>query len=108
MDSYLGGGEWHFDNAAFIAAMVGGTIVIAGSPTAALNDTYTIASRVSATNVVMTPSPASGATGIDAVSITLTYTPAVQFLAGPKIAGVTLIQQVKEGANKLPSSRRAT
>lgn len=111
MDIYMGSatGQWHFDNAAFTAEMAGGTITIAGSPTAALNGSYTIGTVDTATEVTLDPVPAiAEATAVEAVTVGLSYTPAVQFLAGPAIVGVALIPQVKEGANKLGSNRRAT
>jgi hypothetical protein len=111
MDTYYGSatGQWSFDNGAFTEAMEGGTMVIAGSPEPLLNGTFTIDSVDSSTLVTMSPVPAVvPPTAVDATSITRTYTPAVQFNAGPQIVGVTVIPEVKDGANKLGSDRRAT
>lgn len=104
-----GSGQWSFDEANFTSAMEGGTLVIAGSPNALLNGTFTIVTVDSATIVTLDPVPAIvDATLVEAGSITLTYTPPAQFNAGPKIVGVSLIPEVKDGMNKLPSDRRAT
>ena len=109
MDFYVGSGQWSFDNAAFTDSMVGGAVTPAGSPTAAFNAAFTIVSVESGTLVTMSPSPAvSDGTPIEATSIALVYTPPAQFNAGPKIVGVSVIPEVKDGMNKLGSDRRAT
>jgi len=98
-DTYLTGGAWSFDAAAFTDEMVGGTMVIAGSPTGDLNGTFTITNVVSPTTVVMTPAPLLvDPTLVFATSITLTYTPAPD--AAFKISGITMQLQAKGGLKR--------
>jgi hypothetical protein len=111
MDFYMGSGtgQWSFDNAAFTAEMEGGTITIAGSPVAELNGAFEIELVDSPTLVTLSDPPAIvDVTAVQATSISLTYTPDVEVTAGPQIVGVGLIPIAKEGANKLPSTKRAT
>ena len=108
MDLYLGGGSWVFDNGAFTEDMIGGTVAIAGSPEAELNDTFTIQGITSPTEIDMAPAPSGGPIAVAATSITLVYDPPSQSTAGPEIVGIALIPLPKDGADKLPASRRAT
>ena len=107
-DTYLGSGQWQFDNAAFSEDMTGGTLAVAGSPSAELNNTFTIDSVESGILVTMSPAPSGGPTLVRATSIVLTYDPPSQSTAGPEIVGVSLIPIAKDGMDKLGSNRRAT
>jgi hypothetical protein len=108
-DTYLTGGVWSFDNAAFTDEMVGGLLTIAGSPEATLNGAFEITAVNSPTQVAMTPVPVFVDPAlVFATSISLTYIPAPLVTAGAQIVGVSLIPIAKDGMDKLGSNKRAT
>lgn len=102
-DIDLGTWLWTFPNGSFSAGNVGDVIVIVGGTKAG---TYTITHVVTSTQVGMTPDPGGGTGAISATTITLV--PQLQYTAGPKMVGVSLIAAEKEGLAKLPAARRAT
>ena len=105
IDPEIGGGDWFFTNGVFGPTDVGGTVTIAGGP-AGKNGTYTITRVTDPQHVVMTPTPGGG-TGAFGVVATITFTPPLQYTAGPGMMGVSLIPISKDGMDKLPAARRA-
>ena len=103
LDAYSGGGAWLFVNGNFTAGDIGLTVTIAGA-NPGYSATYTITAVGGSDTVTMTPNPVGAPGLINAATITLTPVPI--YTAGPKILGVSLVPMAKEGANKLPASRR--